>query len=91
MKEDKKTFEAYISKFALTKGIFKVQAEETHEPTMISVRGSSGLRACFHRGEWHLTLKEAAAKAEEMRIKKIISLRKKIAKLDELRFEVVTV
>lgn len=40
----------------------------------------------FFEKEWHDTQAEAIAFAEEMRIKKIASLKKQIAKLEKINF-----
>lgn len=79
---------AFITKYALTHGIQEVDDAEIspQAPSMISVR-SFGV-ACFH-GEgkdWHRSREGAVTRAEEMRVKKIASLQKKIIKLGELTF-----
>jgi len=40
-----------------------------------------------HNDDWHCTLPDAIAKANEMRAKKIASLKKQIAKLEAMKFE----
>ena len=78
----------WISKYALTQGIFETEAEicETFAD-MIKCVGEWG---AFYHGEgkeWHKTKEEAIVKAEEMRLKKIESLKKQIDKLTKMKFE----
>jgi hypothetical protein len=80
---------AYITKYALTSGIQEVDdaSEPEYESRMISVR-SLGVFANFHGEgrEWHRTKESAVAKAEQMRLAKIVSLKKSIKKLESLNF-----
>lgn len=77
---------AYISKYALTKGIFEVEAEECGDITIYILQGYI-IGGYFHGIGWHTTRAEAIKRAEEMRLKKIESLKKQIAKLEKKRFE----
>lgn len=76
---------SWITKFALTKGIIEKEVEncgdgmvkesENHFPTY------------YHRTDWHTDKQCVIAKAEEMRKKKIASLKKQIEKLEKTKFE----
>lgn len=79
----------YVTKYALTHGIFRQEAEETETDGMACVKGSPGaMRQYFHGKDWHHTLDAAVAHAELMRAKKIASLKKAIKKLEEMTFTV---
>lgn len=77
---------AYITKYALTKGILEKEAEECGNG-MIATREK--WNAYFHGEgkEWHRTKEEAIKRAEEMRKKKICSLEKQIEKLERMKFQ----
>lgn len=80
----------WISKYALTQGIFAVEGERctsSGSPDMIQARGK-GLPAFYH-GEgrdWHLSFDAASSRAEKMREDKLASMRKKMGKLQSLKF-----
>lgn len=75
----------YITKYALTGGIFAVEANIDRD--MISYRRDGAHFTDYaHAGEWHRTFEEAATKAEDMRKRKIASLQKSIAKMEKLTF-----
>lgn len=75
----------YITKYALTKGILEKEVEdcgngmvrenENHFPTY------------YHGTDWHKDKQSAIDKAEEMRKKKIASLKKQIEKLEKMKYE----
>lgn len=74
----------FITEYALTKGIQEFDIDDNQIEYMITVQGNQ-----FH-GEgksWHCTREEAIARAEQMRLAKIKSLRKSIDKLEKMRFE----
>jgi hypothetical protein len=77
---------AWVTKHALTRGILTVDAE-VYDDGCISWRGSSMFVQYAHGKDWHRTQAAALARAEEMRAKKIASLRKKIAALKRLQFK----
>lgn len=86
-------FTAYVTKYALTQGILTVNAQlcERSSTEMIEVVGSrsGGVSQYFHgKGkDWHTSMADAIAKANEMRLKKIESMKKQIEKLESMRFE----
>lgn len=77
----------WITKYALTEGVFDVEGEITSSfPDMCSWK-SNGYPCFAHGKDWHKTESEALARAEQMRMNKIASLRKQIQKLDKLVFK----
>ena len=80
---------AYITKYALTTGIYSAHGEVCHEisSTMFSERKNYGFLN-YHGNEWHRTKEDAIMRAEEMRNRKIKSLEKQIEKLREMTFVV---
>lgn len=83
-------FTAYVTKYALTTGIYAVDAELRSDisPKMISYKRGGYVAEQAFGNEWHRTPEAAIARAEEMRIAKIDSLRKQIARLAAMQFEV---
>lgn len=78
--------DVWITKYALTQGIFEQKAELCEEG-MIEVKAE---HTTYYHGEgkdWHRTKESAVKRAEEMRQKKIASLKKQIERLEEMRFE----
>lgn len=77
----------WITKYALTKGVFEMDVERQSEDGK-SVYGKAWDQ-CYHGqgAEWHGSKGSAIARAEEMRKKKIASLEKQIKKLEKIRFE----
>lgn len=75
----------WITKYALTSGIFAGNAEQD-SPSMISLKRPGRMQEYFHGNDWHDSERGAISRAEEMRVKKIASLRKSIAKLEKLKF-----
>lgn len=83
---------AWITKYALTKGIQEIEAEvcENVSADMIKDLSYEARWQPYYHGEgreWHRTRSGAIARAEEMRQKKIASLKKQIKKFEALRFE----
>lgn len=77
----------WITKYALSKGIKEKEVEQSDSFPEI-VRRKDFYDSYYGEGkEWHRTKESALAKAEEMRKKRIASLRKQIEKLEKLRFE----
>lgn len=78
----------WITKYALTKGIIEADGELiSSDSVSILNRGLSLPTHWFYKGDWHSGKQSAIKKAEEMRQKKIESLKKQIEKLEEMRFE----
>ena len=83
----------WISKYALTQSIFEKEVEDCENlrgefKGMVSYK-EKGYSVNFHGegNEWHRTKEEAIKKTEEMKLKKIISHKKAIAKLEKMKFE----
>lgn len=80
----KKKFNAFITKYALSAGIEEKEVEDCFNinPDMVS----AGL-SHYHKGEWFMTRQDAVVDAEKRRLKKISSLQKQIANLEKMKFE----
>lgn len=80
----------WITKYALTAGIIEAEGEFSEQyPSMVSYRDSTGPALQFvHGNDWHTTESAAFRQAEEMRQKKIASLKKQIKKLEGMQIEV---
>lgn len=78
---------AYITKYALTSGIKEMPIRKIDDG-MVVVGDPHGLNGVsyFHGKDWHRGINAAKARAEQMRVKKIASLRKQIAALEKLEF-----
>lgn len=84
------SMEIYVTKYALTSGILKLEAEV--DDSVATVRGNrnKGTYDQWFHGEgkdWHRTWESALARAEEMRIRKLQSLDKKMKKIGALEFK----
>jgi hypothetical protein len=77
---------AWITKYALTGGIKCVDGKVCHEISgdMLSYERYG----TAHGKDWHRTPEAALARAEEMRVAKLASMRKNIAKLEKMVFKV---
>lgn len=72
----------YITKYSLTDGVLEADAKLNQKfPTMAVTN-----LGYFHGNDWHETKEAAIKKAEEMRVKKIASLKKQIEKLEAMKF-----
>lgn len=79
----------YVTKYALTRGVFTVEAEVNSAKTVAWWRRpSSGFREYVHGNDFQFNAEEALAQAEEMRIKKLQSLDKQTKKISALKFEI---
>lgn len=87
----RETKKVWVTKYALTDGVFAVDAEiESELPRTAFVRGDRArgiCDTCYHGKEWHLTRSCAIEQAERIRVKKIASLQKQIAQLEALKFD----
>lgn len=82
----------YITKYALTSGIDEVECSQfnMNSGTIHYKLPGSHFTQYAHGKDWRGTMAEAEIRAEEMRVKKIASLKKSIAKLEKLNFTEVT-
>jgi hypothetical protein len=73
----------FSTKYALTTGIDELEASPCGDNMMKCGRG----HCLIGEGEdWHKTMKGAKEKAEQMRLKKIASLKKAIIRLETMNF-----
>ena len=85
----------WITKCALTQGIEEIDSNQVKEFEMqdtgyLCFRRSgkySYTVEIYSQKDWYKTKESAIQKAEEMRQKKIASLKKQIEKLERMRFE----
>lgn len=77
----------WITRYALSHGIFDKVVEECGAAGMVRVVGSSP--PIYYHGEdrdWHRTREGAIAKAEDTRRRKLATLKKQIAAIERLDF-----
>lgn len=80
------TMTVWITKYALTSGIKQLEVRECAD--FDRVVGKAWNDSYHGEGrEWHRTYESAVSRAEEMRLKKIESLKKQIVKYEKMRFE----
>lgn len=81
---EKNTTTIYVTKWAFTKGVLKVEGAEVERGSAFWRTGYRGqfLNAA-HGRDWHRTLACAHVRVDEMRKKKIAAMKKQIAKLGE--------
>lgn len=77
----------YVTKYALTQGIFEEPNAIGHDHNVFSVSHAGYCDSYYHKGEYALTKEEAIAQAEAMRLKKIKSLNAQLLRLNSLKFE----
>ena len=86
-RDDRTTFTAWITKYALTNGIKKCEVEDCFDTSPDYVKDRTAQwGGGYHRKDWHRTREAAVARAEEMRLAKIKSLRKSLEKFEAMRF-----
>lgn len=89
VRPDDEFITGWVTKYALTSGIQKMDLEVCHSVSSNMAKSSGRHLSHFH-GEgrhWHRTLESAVKRAEEMRWAKIASLKKSIARLEKMKFE----
>ena len=78
----------WISKYALSKGIYEQEVEQSESnPQMVTIRqgGWHSFHGCGK--DWHLDKDSAQRKAHTMRQNKIVSLSTQISKLQKMTFD----
>lgn len=75
----------FTTRHALTLGIEEVEGKICTD-SMFCEKGPFGRYFYVEGRDWHRTKESAIAKAEEMRMKKIKSLKKQIEKLEKIKF-----
>lgn len=79
----------FISKYALSSGIFSVEADFLESKDSVKYRRDGGSFMEFaHKNEWHSCADKAIDRAEEMRIAKLKSLDKQSKKVSAMVFEI---
>ena len=76
---------AYITHYALTKGILEMEGEGSENGYFYARKGIYG--QTFQLSEWTQDRSVAVSRAAAMRTRKLLSLKKQIAKLEAMRFE----
>lgn len=78
----------WVTKYALTKGIMEKEAElcDNTDGRMIRIKDNP-YNEYYAGGEWFHTKEEAVQKAEELKVKKIKSVKKQLEKLQNLKFD----
>lgn len=76
----------YVTKYAMTAGILKVNGAPSKDGGFISFKrsGDSWYTEYAHGKDFHATLEAANLRAEEMRQKKIVSAEKSLDKLRKM-------
>ena len=79
---------AWVTKYALSDGVYMVEGDVCHETSSSMLKWTTrhGGTSTTHGKDWHRTPEQALARAEEMRLAKIESLKKSIKKLEGLKF-----
>jgi hypothetical protein len=85
----------WVTRYALSSGIFSVEADiktsnsdGADGPTTASFKREQDVWNIYvHKPDWYRTREDAVKRANEMRRKKIISLKRQIEKLEALTFE----
>lgn len=77
----------YVTKFALTKGILEkeVSISSTSENMVVEIINEV-YYSYYHKPYWYEDKAEAIKFAEEMKVRKIESLKKSILRLEKLKF-----
>jgi hypothetical protein len=78
----------WITKYALTQGIYEIEGEiKEHTPRMcVRIKRSGGLPEYYHKPSWHETKASAVAYAKKLRSNKTAALEKQIQKLNSMEF-----
>lgn len=81
----------WVTKYALTQGVFEDDAEPSTVSNGLVVLRQRG-NLCLHGDgrEWHRTRESALRRADAMRKAKIAALKKQIAKLESIDFAKTT-
>lgn len=76
----------YITKYALTKGIQESNGKIDNYRFIPEHYGRISY-SWNYKPDWHIFKEDAIKQAEKMRLSKIISLKKQLNKLENLKFE----
>jgi hypothetical protein len=80
----------YVTKWWLSKGLVKAETETPLDQNMIFIRGIQGPWGdhYLHKPDWHASRGEAGLYAEQLRVKRMASLKKQLAKLKAMTFTI---
>lgn len=79
--------QVFITRYWETAGIIEKDVELTGSADMVKSTDPKDVYSpYFHLPDWHQTRKEAADFADKKRLQKIDSLKKKISKLEAMKF-----
>lgn len=78
----------YVTKHALTSGVFIFEGVANDAFDLFYSIDSEGYGKFFDNNDWHTTKESALARCEEMRIKKVKSLKKQLGKILNMKFEI---
>ena len=82
----------WITKYALSTGVYCAAVNSLEPSSIISIKNKNGLNGfSYFHGEgkdWHRTEESAIARANDMRNKKILSMKKQIERLAKMQFDV---
>jgi len=78
----------YVTKYALTEGPFKVEAELSYEGRMASYRNGGSFNQTAHGKDFWLTEAKALADCERRRTAKLASIEKQRKKLEAMEFTI---
>lgn len=84
--DDTKTRNIWVTKYALSSGIFEAEAEIVDDTMAVVRQYKGGLDIYLHRNEWHTNQADALFDARTRRSRKIASLHKQIRKLENMDF-----
>jgi len=94
MNQKSKVLTVWITKYALTKGVFSTEvyldADEHSSRRRVSEKEKQEFAvwpASYYEPDWHETKEAALARANEMRVKKIASLKKQVKALEAMKFD----
>jgi len=76
----------YVTKYALTQGVLRFDDAEVINDVAV-IRQTGCYDTYFHKNQWHRTFEEAKAQAEDMRRRKMASVKKQLAKLEAMTFD----
>jgi len=89
MKEKEPLTTVWITKYALSDGILKIQAEiHKNENLVVYLSPKTSLRQYAHGNDWHTSAFDAFQQAQHKLDLKIASLKKQIAKLEKLQIKI---
>lgn len=78
----------YVTKYALSKGPFSVDAEVKDDEGMAVYKATGSYLQCFHGKDFWLTEEDALADCERRRKSKIASIEKQKTRVAGLTFEI---